>query len=449
MRQHRSWPVLLLGFGALIFLIALSGLGALQRTRETYREVSVLNERYRRTERTLNEVVSAIHLVDLLARDYLLDPSNISAPRYRSRLVAAHESMDNELRELHQMVRSEDAPKLQRLREEVEGYWNSLDPLFEWTPQQKLALSWLFLRKHVLPRRDAVLSIVSEIRGLTEANLDRQRLEIDNKEADIPRFIGRMAAITMLLGVLIAGISVLRMKRLEQHSDQQRLRTEAAEQELRSLSRQLVQAQEEERRSISRELHDEVGQMLTGLRMELRSVQDLRTAAPEQFREHLEDAKRLAEQALRAVRDLAMGLRPSMLDDLGLGSAVQWQARQFSRRTGVPVNVQLDGSLAALPDQHRTCVYRIVQEALTNCARHAHARTINVAIRQYNSRLSVTVQDDGLGFDISRVRGRGLGLIGMQERVRELGGEMKLTSQPQRGTVLAASIPLSPEEVRA
>jgi signal transduction histidine kinase len=238
------------------------------------------------------------------------------------------------------------------------------------------------------------------------------------------------------------------MTKLERNSQEQRLRTEEAERELRRLSRQLVQAQEAERKSLSRELHDEVGQMLTALRMELRSLQDLRTAPEEQFNAHVDGAKRLAEQSLRALRDMAMGLRPSMLDDLGLGSALQWQARQFAKRTGIPVNVQIEGIPATLPEPYRTCVYRIVQEALTNCTRHAKAKTIDIAIRAQKDRLSVSVRDDGVGFDPLNVRGRGLGLIGMQERVMELGGELALVSQPQKGTVLSAKIPLPQEIIR-
>lgn len=257
-----------------------------------------------------------------------------------------------------------------------------------------------------------------------------------------------MLGATVLLGVGIAGVTVLRMARLEKRSEEHRLRTEAAEQELRRLSRQLVQAQEEERKSISRELHDEVGQMLTALRMELRSLQELRSSPEPEFNEHLEDAKRLAEQSLRALRDLAMGLRPSMLDDLGLGSAVQWQARQFSKHTGIPVNVQLDGLPGSLPEQHRTCVYRLVQEALTNCARHARAKSIDVSVVDHDGELAVSVKDDGVGFDPSAMRGRGLGLIGIQERVMELGGELRLISNQQHGTSLSATIPLQVKEAQ-
>jgi signal transduction histidine kinase len=448
MRSNRSVPVLLIGFGLLIGLIGLSGLGALRRAKETYRDVSALNDRYRRTDHVLNAVASGLYMVGLLARDYLLDPSNIQAAEYRSQLVAERSSMENEFRELKGLIRDEDKPQLERLRLEVEGYWDALDPLFEWTTAEKTARSWAFLRRQVLPRRRAALSIAREISKLTEANLDQQRQEVDRKHVSMAVFISRMLAITVLLGVAIAGVTVSRMTKLEGNSQEQRLRTEEAERELRRLSRQLVQAQEAERKSLSRELHDEVGQMLTALRMELRSLQDLRTAPEEQFNAHVDGAKRLAEQSLRALRDMAMGLRPSMLDDLGLGSALQWQARQFAKRTGIPVNVQIEGIPAALPEPYRTCVYRIVQEALTNCTRHAKAKTIDIEIRAQADRLSVSVRDDGVGFDPLNVRGRGLGLIGMQERVMELGGELALVSQPQKGTVLSAKIPLPQEIIR-
>ncbi|HZT31234.1 MAG TPA: sensor histidine kinase [Bryobacteraceae bacterium] len=442
----RSAQILLIVFGMLIGLIAISGVGALHRARESYRAVSALNERYRHTDQVLTSIASGISMVGLLARDYLLDPSNANAAQYRSQLVAERAAMEKEFRELRTAIRGEDKPQLEALRLEVEGYWDALDPLFEWTSQEKAARSWGFLRREILPRRRAALSITREISRLTQANLDQQRQEIDRNQAAVAGFIERMLVITVLLGLGIAAVTVVRMTKLERHSEQQRLRTEEAEKELRRLSRQLVQAQEEERKSLSRELHDEVGQMLTALRMELRSLQDLRTAPEAHFNDHLEAAKRMAEQSLRALRDLAMGLRPSMLDDLGLGSAVQWQARQFSKHTGIPVNVQITAIPPLLPEPHRTCIYRVVQEALTNCARHAKAKSIDVAIAGQADGISVSIRDDGIGFDPSNVRGRGLGLIGMQERVMDLGGDLTLVSQVRKGTVLSAKIPV-PREI--
>lgn len=446
-RSHGNTTVLLVGFGLLIGLIAILGIGALRRARETYRDVSALNQRYRRTERSLSAIGSGIYLVGLLARDYLLDPSAVQGREYRAELVAERSNMEAELRALSGVVRDEDKPELERLRREVEGYWDALDPLFEWTAEEKAARSWGFLRRQILPRREAALSITLEISRLTQANLDRQQVEIDRRQEAMESFIGRILVATVLLGGVIAGLTLWRIGKLEERSELDRLRTEAAEQELRGLSRQLVRAQEEERKSISRELHDEVGQMLTGLRMELRSLQDLRTAPEADFSEHLDGAKRLAEQSLRALRDLAMGLRPSMLDDLGLGSAVQWQARQFSKHTGIPVNVQIENVPPGLAERHRTCVYRLVQEALTNCARHAHARHIDVQVLGQNGRILVAVKDDGVGFDTAHIRGRGLGLIGIQERVLELGGKVTLVSQPNQGSAVSVSIPVEQEAV--
>jgi signal transduction histidine kinase len=124
-----------------------------------------------------------------------------------------------------------------------------------------------------------------------------------------------------------------------------------------------------------------------------------------------------------------------MLDDLGLGSAIQWQARQFSKRAGIPVNVHIDGLPAPLPERHRTCIYRLVQEALT----------IDVNVANRDGRLTVSVKDDGVGFDPAKVKGRGLGLLGIEERVLELGGELRVNSQPHHGVALYATIPLEKE----
>jgi signal transduction histidine kinase len=444
-KPNRSAPILLVVFGMLIGLIAVSSLGALHRVRETYRAVSGLNDRYRRTDQALNAIASGIYMVGLVTRDYLLDPSNANAADYRSQLISERADMEQEFRELRSAIRDQDKPQLERLRVEVEGYWDALGPLFEWTPQEKSAHSRVFLRREVLPRRRSALRITNEVSKLTEANLNQQRREVDKNQNAMAGFIARMMAITVLLGLGIAAVTVVRMTKLEKHSEEQRLRTEEAEKELRRLSRQLVQAQEEERKSISRELHDEVGQMLTALRMELRSLQDLRTAPEPQFNEHIDTAKHLGEQSLRALRDMAMGLRPSMLDDLGLGSALQWQARQFARQTGIPVNVQIGVIPAWLPEAHRICIYRIVQEALTNCTRHARAKRIDILIAGQPDGISVSIRDDGVGFDQSRVRGRGLGLLGMQERVMELGGELNIFSQLRKGTVVSAKLPLAAE----
>jgi|YNPNPStandDraft_1061719.scaffolds.fasta_scaffold02656_10 signal transduction histidine kinase len=439
--RSRTGPALAVAFGALLALITLSGLAMLRTTRQIYAEISSLYDNYQRSAQILNELRTEVHLSGVLVRDYLLDPSHLTAGLYRSQLLELRGSMSREVADLRAIIGAEDAPKLDRLREELDKYWDSLDPLFDWTPREKLAFSSLFLRQQVLPRRNAVLALARELRQLNQANLERQRRQIDRKHSELPVYLGRLLAVTLLLGAAVSGLSIRRIHGLEKRTEQEWRRAEQAEQELRRLSQQLVQTQEAERKSISRELHDEVGQMLTALRMELRQLEDLREA-PAEFRARLEETRKLSEEALRTVRDIAMGLRPAMLDDLGLGPAVEWQAREFSRRFGVPVSVELDGRLDGLPERHRTCVYRVVQEALTNCARHARASEIRVTVHGRQDALIMTIQDDGVGFDPAEVSGRGLGLLGIQERVRELGGRLSILSQPGRGTMLSAEVPL-------
>ena len=145
----------------------------------------------------------------------------------------------------------------------------------------------------------------------------------------------------------------------------------------------------------------------------------------------------------RTVRILALGLRPSMLDDFGLQSALEWLVRDFIGRYPIKVDVQTDGDLSGLSDKHRTCVYRIVQEALTNCVRHANPRAIRITVAAREAQLHVTVVDDGVGLDPSRRRA-GLGLRGIEERVKELNGTVAIARQPLGGTRLAIALPLPP-----
>jgi signal transduction histidine kinase len=144
---------------------------------------------------------------------------------------------------------------------------------------------------------------------------------------------------------------------------------------------------------------------------------------------------------MKTVRDLAMGLRPSILDDFGLGPAIEWQAREFSRRTGVPAHVEVNGSLNGLTESDRTSLFRIVQEALTNITKHASASEIRISLTAGDQGVMLRVEDNGKGMDPQDARGRGLGLVGIEERAREMGAGFALQTQPGQGTALEISIP--------
>lgn len=446
--RSRTWPILVVGFGALVTLVGLYGYFAIRRAEAIYTEIQVAHDSHRRAQQALAEMDSGIYLAGLFIRDYLLDPSHLTTERYRQHFTEVRESVMGYVVQLRKPLVPEEAAALEGLRAELDAYFSLLAPVFEWTPQQKVLMSSRFLREQVLPRRNSVVAMALEVRDLNRARFARQREELARTQRGFRLFLYRMTAISLVLGLLVASASVAQIVKLEARNLEHQRRTEQAEQELRRLSQQLVQAQEDERKSIARELHDQVGQMLTAVRMELGSLAQLRGASQEQFDARVRDARQIAEQALRAVRDMAMGLRPSMLDDLGLVPAIEWQARDFSRRAGVTVQVQVDGDLEGLPEAHRTCVFRVVQEALTNCARHAEAHNIRISLHGRDGLLSLVVQDDGVGFGTAASRGKGLGLIGMEERVGELGGRLELHSQPRRGTMVRVELPVG-EKVRA
>jgi signal transduction histidine kinase len=285
---------------------------------------------------------------------------------------------------------------------------------------------------------EKVLDLAGRIDALNQASLAREEQETEGQQAKLREFAIAATFMLLLLEFAIAIFSTAYMFRLDNVSEAERRRAEKAEQELRHLSNQLVRVQEEERKTISRELHDEVGQLLTGLRMELGTLSHYNP--DEEFRERLESVKRLAEEALRSVRNLALLVRPSMLDDLGLKPALAWQVKEFSRRCGIPVSLNIEGNLDNLPEALRLCLYRAIQEAMTNCVKHAEASRVTVVVKQDETRVTASVQDDGRGFDVL-VRTPGLGLLGMTERVRALQGRMSVSSEPGSGTLISLELP--------
>jgi signal transduction histidine kinase len=159
-----------------------------------------------------------------------------------------------------------------------------------------------------------------------------------------------------------------------------------------------------------------------------------------ELRGRVDRIRALVEGSLAMVRNVALLLRPSMLDDLGLAAALQWQAHQVTRSTGIQIDVDADELPDDLPEQHKICFFRLVQEALNNVCRHASANQISITVRTAGQRLTVVVRDNGRGF--SRRRNQGLGLLGIEERVTGLGGAVRIDSEPGTGTTLDAWLPL-------
>src|ERR1051326_1450635 len=441
MYSRSSLFVLAIGFGALIVLIGILGFGAIRRADAIYRDMEAAQDSYSQTEEFRRDISRDLYLADIFLRDYLLDPSNESAPRHRQELLAIRSSLQGQLDQLSALMPYNDNSGLPRLKKEVEGYWDSVDPIFEWTPQEKAARSRLFLARKVLPRREAVVSLAREIAKMNTDNLEKERQRLKNTQAVLHRFLFQMMAVSLIIGSLVAILTTYRVMVLERRHDEQRTQIEETQKNLRRLSQRLVQAQEIERAALSRELHDEVGQMMTALGMEFGNLGTLRFCDGDMFERRIDDAKRLNADAMRAIRDLAMGLRPSMLDDLGLEAALEWQGREFSRHTGVQATVHVNLTSDRLTDAQQTCIYRVVQEALTNCARHAKAKNVLVSLCTKENNVAVIIHDDGIGFN-SRPPREDLGLLGIRERVEALDGRVRISSQPNKGTTIEVEIPV-------
>lgn len=438
--SFRTWPVAAAALGGLLVLIATSVTTTWRKTEEIFVQLDRLNAHHRHVEAALRRFRSEVHVSGIFVRDYLLDTTRARAPEYRQQLATFRSGHAATLSELRALTPAAERQRIDNLAARIDEYWAVLDPIFDWTPAEKLARSVTFLRREVIPRRDAVLAIALEIEALNNTNLSAERAAAERRRADFRDDLHRRLWRSLALGFLVAFIAVLRLRALEKHSDEQRSVAEKAEWQMRHLSQQLVAAQEEERKRLSRDLHDQVGQMLTALRMELGRAGRGRSGSDTHTREALSECKRLVDTTIRSVRDLLMGLRPSMLDDFGLEPALEWHVREFRRRYDLDVDLELSGELNDLPEQHRTCVYRIVQEALTNCARHAEATRARVSVRFAAGRVELSVSDDGVGLDSSETRG--MGLLGMEERVRELGGTFAARTAKTRGTEIAITLPV-------
>lgn len=439
--RFRTWPVVAIALLGLLALIVASILAAQRKADIAYAHLDSLNARYRDVETRLRRVRSDLHLSGILARDYLLDTATPAA-EYRARLMAYRTESDRMIRELGPLVREIDPAQFDNLHRELDAYWRLYTPLFDGTTDKD---RYGFLRREIVPRRDAVMRISAEIEDLNTRNLHAQQQAAAARQQELHQYLTSTLAASLALGLAVAVIAVIRIRVLEGRSEQQHGRTQQAEEDLRRLTNQLVRTQEEERKHLSRELHDELGQMLTALRMEIGRAERAQAIGSPAFTATVSESKQLIDRMMRMVRDLAMGLRPSMLDDLGLEPALAWQAREFSRRYNVPVNLSVDGDLERLPDPQRTCVYRVVQEALTNCAKHSAATEIQVQVVRARTSLDVAVRDNGVGMTPASNQ-KGFGLTGIKERVKDINGSTSIQTKPGGGTVVHITLPVPATE---
>jgi signal transduction histidine kinase len=348
-------------------------------------------------------------------------------------------------REALQAYPADRSAEEQSLLEQLQVYLTEQETAFRSAhgrkPEEHSGRGRRVVSDEIIPRRQRFVAVAQRIELLN----DNQTLAANHASfLEFGRLQDRLKNLLILAltsGLLLAVGSVIYILRLERQARLRYAELVESRRDLQQLSTKLVDAQETERRSLSRELHDEVAQALGLLLMDVGQLSNQFSSGEEKRQELVQRIKSVAERAVQTVRNMALLLRPSMLDDLGLLAAVEWYARETSRRGEIEVEVHSENVSEDLGDELKLCVYRIVQEALNNAQRHSHARTARVELTQTNGAIRVKIADEGRGFDPKRTRG--MGLLGMEERVKRLGGALTIESRPGAGTTIRVELPLT------
>ncbi len=435
---------LLGGFGLTLGLWLFAAYLVTARVGDARRQSGALNVRYIQAQEVLSSVRAQVLLTSVVVRDALLDPVPRPAADYRREVEQAYRAIDTALAGYMPIVDpAVERVRVQRLRDEIQAFRvRSLEILGR--DSRTWQLDARALLKGLLPERESVIDVSEELQAINRTVFVAQQTEMAQVQAALQRQVLTVLGVALVVSFVIAWTAFRYGVRLERRLVEQRQREEQISADLHRLSARVISVQEEERRRIARELHDEVGQALSAVNLELTAAQQylLRTGTDTDL---LREARALADGALRNVRDLSQLLHPSVLEDLGLSAALRSFLNGFGRRTGTTVGFLEDGTPGRLMPEAERAIYRIVQEAMTNVARHAAATRVELRMAEADGFVSVVVEDDGVGFDARDVerpgRQGGLGLLGIRERVSQLSGTVRIDSVIGRGTRLEVMIP--------
>ena len=436
---------LFLGFGLTFGLWLFAGYHFTKRMAEVGQEAAAINVRYMHAQELLSSVRSQVLLASVYVRDALLDPNRAVGASYLQQVQDTYRSVDDALLQYVPVLDSvAERERVGRLRREIDEFRQTMVDVLTSDSSRWPADARSLLQRHIVPKREAVMRVSEEVQALNRVAFVQQQADIAEIYRVMQRRVWQQLGIALAISLGIALLAIVHAGRLENRLQRQRATEAQNARDLQRLSAQLINAQEEERRSIARELHDEVGQVLTAIKVELAVAQ--RTIASRGGSVNvLEDAQAIADGAIHTVRDLSHLLHPAMLDDLGLPAAIDSYLRGFGKRHGIRVDLLQEQMEARLAPQIEAAGYRIVQEALTNVAKHAKATNCRVYVQRLAHTVLVTIEDDGTGFDVSETESagtrKGLGLISMRERVSQLQGTMRIESAPGKGTRVTVELP--------
>jgi len=437
--------VLRWGYAAVIGLLVFASLQAYRIQVNVSEQHVDIYRQYALEDKAISSLRRDVWLAGNFARDFFISSDPERGRLLRSQ-VQALESESLQAMAEFERIRPHAEPTL-RVKADLKEYWRVLSEVPETMSEASQSAAYAFVQEELVPRRSV---LYEALRGMTEA--DQARLQeseaayVTMRREAIRKLLA-MLALCVLLAFLVARFSLQYAARLERESDRQFDEVAQAKLELEQLSARLLEIEEDGRRRLSRELHDSIGQSLAVLQMELSHVQALMSEGQPRVRERLLRARELAENTVQTVRNITLLLRPALLDDLGLVPALQWLLEDFQRRSGVTCEFSESGVEELLPDPVKTCVYRVIQEALHNCEKHSGATQVRVSVRQTPGLLSAWIEDNGRGVELNPKgmpqRSAGLGILGMRERAARIGAAIALQSTRGLGTQICLQVPLA------
>jgi signal transduction histidine kinase len=440
------------GFGLVFVLWLASGYDLVSRLNAAEKRVGAVSTRFADADQRLSTVRVQVLVASLYLRDALFDAAPNASDYYRAQMDSSRRDIDQALSSYVPVAgQLDERETIQQLRSVIGAFWETVLPVLEWDAARRSREARAYLRQRVIPKRELIVQISNRIQDLNRMAVLQQQEDVRQIYSGMRRRVWEGSGLALIASIVVALAATRYASRLEERIRQQSARDAENTRDLQRLSSRLVNAQEDERRTIARELHDEVGQALTAIKVEL-SIAGKHAALTDRQNAAFQEVRQLAEHALQQLRDLSQLLHPAMLDDLGLPETIAWYLKGFSGRTNIRADLVQDRMEERFAPEVETCLYRIVQEALTNVARHSEATVCRVYIQRLSHTVLLTVEDNGKGFPPEHPpsgRGRrGLGLLGIEERVAGFRGSMRIETAPGSGSRLTVELPALPREAK-
>ena len=432
-----------LGFGLTLAIWLVAGYAVARRISDTKTLAGSVTARHLKAQEHLSTVRTQVLMAATVVRDTLLDPD----PDISSATERLEESTALITRAVSEYTPMADTPaerdRVVRLRRDVEAFHDAMVHVLASDTSDWRTNARAILQTEMVPKRESVVRLSELMQASNRKALVAQHEDIAEMYAASQSQFGWTLSLALAASLGIGWLAVAQAGRLEKRLERQLELDAQSARELHDLSARLVTVQEDERRAIARELHDEVGQGLTAIKVELAVAQRTIEAAGVDPAV-LSDARAITDGALHTVRDISHLLHPSVLDDLGLPVAIESYLSTFGPRHQLRAELVQNSVVGRLAPELETSLYRIAQEALTNVARHARATVCRVSLKCAADTVTLIVDDNGAGFDpgLAEHSGGGLGLIGIRERAVQFRGVVRIESAPGHGTRLTVELPV-------